>query len=155
MDVFGGSDLVPLKFGLLSFWWLWFVLVFATNLCEGLKVLHRVPWAWKFASHNFQPIVLALAEYAAPQWLPKVFFAGILFWQLLTVLLFGGATVWSFEQRSLSWGFVDAAFAAGLSLWAAFMLADEFCKQYDPEKGHVLFFTVQLVTLMALHLLPS
>lgn len=148
-------DLFPLKFGLLAFWWVWFGLVLFTNLCEGLKVMHRVSWTWKFASHNFQPIVLALAEYAAPSWLPKVLFTGILLWQLLTVLIFGMATVLSFTQQTLSWSFVNAAFAAGLGLWAAFMLADEFCKQYDPEKGHVLFFTAQLVTLVSIHLLPS
>lgn len=152
--MFVDSTLFSLKFGLLVFWWLWFVLVFATNMCEGFKVLHRLPWTWKFASHNFQPVVLALAEYAAPSWLPKIFFGGILLWQLLTVLIFGGATVLSFEQRALSWGLVNSAFAAGLGLWAAFVLADEFCKQYEPERGHVLFFTAQLVTLIALHLLP-
>ena len=42
----------------------------------------------------------------------------------------------------------------GLGLWGAFMLADEFCKEYDTERTHVLFFTAQLVTLMALHILP-
>ena len=149
------STLLLLKFGLLAFWWLWFVLVLFTNLCEGMKLLHRVPWTWKFASHNYQPVALALAEYAAPSWLPKVLFVGILLWQLLTALLFGGAAILSFAQHSLSWGWVDAAFAAGLALWAAFMLADEFCKQYDPERSHILFFTAQLVTLLALHLLPS
>ena len=148
-------DLFLLKLGLLSFWGLWFVLVFFTNLCEGLRVLHRLPWTWKFASHNFQPVVLAMAEYAAPSRLPKIFFAVILLWQLLTVVIFGWATASSLVQGSLNWGFVDAAFAAALSLWAAFMLADEFCRQYDPERSHVLFFIAQLITLMALHLLPA
>jgi len=58
-------------------------------------------------------------------------------------------------QIALRWELVDAAFAAGLVLWVAFMLADELCKQYDPERGHILFFTAQLVTLIALQLLPS
>jgi len=149
------STLILLKLGLLSFWYLWFGLVLFTNLCEGLKLLHRMPWTWKFASHNFKPVVLSLAEYAAPSWLSKVIFGGILLWQFLTVLIFGAATVLSLAQQSLSWGLVDVAFAAGLGLWAAFMLGDEFCKQYEPERGHILFFTAQLVTLMALHLLPG
>jgi hypothetical protein len=96
-----------------------------------------------------------MAPYAAPSRLPKIFFAAILLWQLLTVVVFGWATVSSLGLGSLNWGFVDAAFAAALSLWAAFMLADEFCRQYDPERSHVLFFTAQLITLMALHLLPA
>ncbi|MGC4096997.1 MAG: hypothetical protein QM706_12130 [Nitrospira sp.] len=148
-------DLFLLKLGLLSFWWLWFGIVLLTNLCEALKVFDRLPWTWKFASHNFPPVVLALTEYAAPSWLCRVFFGGILLWQFITVLLFGGATVLSVEQGSLHWEGVDAAFAAGLGFWAVFMLADEICKQYDQEHNHILFFMAQLVTLVALHLLPA
>ena len=149
------SQLLLLKLGLLSFWGLWFVMVFSTNLFEGLKVLHRIPWTWKFASHNFQPVVLATTEYEAPSWLPKVLFSGVLLWQLLTVLLFGWAIVASLETLSLNWGRVDAAFVSGLGLWGAFMLADEFFKEYDTERAHVQLFTAQLVTVVALHVLPS
>jgi hypothetical protein len=149
------SNLLGIKLGLLSFWGLWFLLVFSTNLCEGLKVLRLIPWTWKFASHNFQAVVLALAEYEAPSWISKALFSGILLWQLITAFLFGWATVASLEHFSLRWELINAAFAAGLALWAGFMLADELCKQYDPERGHVLFFIAQLSTLVALHLLPS
>ena len=149
------SNLLLIKLGLLSFWGLWFLIVFSTNLCEGLKLLRLIPWTWKFASHNFQAVVLATTEYDAPSWIPKVLFSGILLWQLITALLFGWATVSSLENLSLTWKLVDAAFVAGLALWGAFILADEFCKQYDPERGHVLFFIATLVTLVTLHLLPS
>ena len=120
------SNLLFLKLALLSFWGLWFIMVFSTNLFEGMKVLHRIPWTWKCASHNVQPVVLATAEYRAPSWLPKVLFSGVLLWQLCTLLLFGWAIVASLENVSLNLGLVDAAFAAGLGLWGAFMLADEF-----------------------------
>lgn len=83
------------------------VMVFSTNLFEGLKVLHRIPWTWKFASHNVQPVVLATAEYRAPSWLPKVLFSGVLLWQRITVLLFGWAIVASLETVSLNWGLVE------------------------------------------------
>ena len=149
------SSLLLLKLGLLSFWGLWFVMVFSTNLFEGFKVIHRIPWTWKFASHNYQPVVLATAEYHAPSWVPKILFSGVLLWQLITVLLFGWAIVASLEEVSLNWGLVDAAFAAGLGLWGAFMLADEFFKEYDAERTHVQLFTAQLVTVVALHVLPS
>ena len=153
--MFVASNLLVIKLGLLTFWGLWFLLVFSTNLCEGLKVLRLIPWTWKFASHNFQAVALALTEYEAPSWISKVLFSGILLWQLSTAFLFGWATVASLEIFSLRWELINAAFAAGLALWAAFMLADELCKQYDPERGHVLFFIAQLSTLVALHLLPS
>ena len=37
----------------------------------------------------------------------------------------------------------------------AFMLADEILKQYDVEHSHVLFFIAQLISFVALHVLPS
>ncbi|UVT20342.1 MAG: hypothetical protein H8K03_21675 [Nitrospira sp.] len=152
MDV--APTLLLIKFGLLSFWGLWFVIVVLTNLCEAMKIFEVFPWTWRFASRNFQPVALAIGEYATPAWIAKALFSGILLWQLATVLLFGWAIVVSLAHQSLRCGLVDAAFATGLGLWATFMLADEFCKQYEPERAHVLFFTAQLVTLLALHLLP-
>lgn len=94
-------------------WWVGLVVIGLSVRRLGLEGPAPYPLTWKFVSHNFQPVVLALAEYAAPSWLPKVFFAGILLWQSVTVLIFRWVTVLSFEQGSLSWVFVDAAFAAG------------------------------------------
>lgn len=35
------------------------------------------------------------------------------------------------------------------------MIADEIFKLYDLERAHTLFFIAQLVTLLALHVLPA
>ena len=55
---------------------------------------------------------------------------------------------------SLNWGLVDARLAAGLSLGSV-SAADEFFKEYDAERTDVQLFTAQLVTPVALHVLPS
>jgi hypothetical protein len=47
------------------------------------------------------------------------------------------------------------AFAVGVGLLAAFMLADEVFKQYDRERGHALLFLTQLMSFALLYLLPS
>lgn len=148
-------ELVTLKLGLLFFWGLWFSIVFLTNLFEGFRVLRVVPTTWKYASHNFKPVAQATATYHAPPWLPRVLFSGILLWQLLAVVFFARATILSFIGGSVGWGPANVAFAVGLSLWAAFMIADEVFKEYDTQRSHVLFFIAQLVTLVALHVLPS
>jgi hypothetical protein len=144
-----------LKLGLVSFWGTWFLLVFCTNFFEACKVLHVLPCTWKFSSHNFQPVHLATTEYHAPLWVPKLLFSGILLWQLLIIMLYGWAIFSCVTTRSLIWGPVNSAFTGGLCLWGAFMLADEFFKEYDTERSHVLFFSAQLITLIALHVLPS
>ena len=144
-----------LKVGLLSFWGLWLLIAFLTNLFEGLKLLRVVPQRWKFASQNFHAVAQATATYHAPPWLPRLLFLGVLLWQLLALGFFGWAIVSSFVAGSLDWGPLNAAFAASLGLLAALMIADEILKQYDLERAHVLFFIAQLVTLMVLYVLPS
>ena len=77
--------LFSLKLGLLSFWGLWLLIAFLTNLCEWLKVMRIVPQHWTFASQNFQAVARATATYHAPPWIPRFLFLGILLWQLLTI----------------------------------------------------------------------
>ena len=144
-----------LKLGLLSFWGCWFLLVFCTNFFEACKVLHVLPCTWKFSSHNFQPVLLATTEYHAPVWVSKLLFSGVLLWQLLIVMLYGWAVISSVTNQSLMWGPVNSAFTVGLSLWGAFMLADEFFKEYATEQSHTQYFIAQLITLIALHVFPS
>ena len=49
---------------------------------------------------------------------------------------------------------VSIAFGLSLSLLAAFILVDELCTEYDTEHGHILFFIAQVVTMIALAVLP-
>lgn len=149
------TTLFALKFGLLFFWGFWLLIVFLTNLFEGLKVVGMLSPHWKFASQNYQAVARATVTYHAPQWLPRFLFVGILLWQLLTLIFFGWAIVASAATGTLALGPVNVAFAASISLLAAFMIADEICKEYDLERGHVLLFIAHLVTLMAFYVLPS
>jgi len=148
-------NLFALKLGLVSFWGLWLVIVFLTNLFEGLKALRILPPYSKFASQNLQAVAKATATYQAPPWVPRLLFFGVLVWQLVALLFFGRALVCSIEDGRLAMGPINVAFVASLGLLAAFMLADEICKEYDTERAHVLFFIAQLVTLLALYVLPS
>jgi hypothetical protein len=146
---------LTLKLGLLFFWTAWLAIVFLTNLCSGLKALGVLPKTWKFASQNFRAVATATSTYHAPRWVPGVLFAGVIMWQLAAALLFGWALVSSVKAASLMWAPTHAAFTMALALWAAFMIADEICKQYDTQSSHVSFFTAQLLTLVSLHVLPS
>jgi hypothetical protein len=146
---------LTLKLGLLFFWTAWLAIVFLTNLCGGLKALGVLPDTWKLASQNFRAVVGATSVYRAPRWVPAVLFAGVIAWQLAAALLFGWAFVSSLAAGRPAWAPIHAAFATALALWAAFMIADEICKQYETQSSHVSFFTAQLLTLVSLHLLPS
>jgi hypothetical protein len=147
--------LFTFKFGLVSFWAIWQLLVFMTNLFEGLKLLRIVPPYWKFASQNYQAVAQATGAYKAPPWMPQALFLGVLVWQLGILFLFGRAVISAWSDRTLLLSAATEAFAASLSLLAAFMIADEVFKQYEVERAHILFFTAQLLTLLTLYMLPA
>lgn len=142
------------KLGLLSFWSLWHGIVLLTNLFEGLKVLRVLPARWKFASKNYDAIVRATEKYHPAPWIPRLLFSGVLIWQLVILGGFGWAMVASIRLGWMDLEHVSIAFGLSLSLLAAFIIADELCTEYDTEHGHILFFIAQLVTVIALAVLP-
>jgi hypothetical protein len=75
-------------------------------------------------------------------------------WQILILVGFGWAIISSVLARSMDFDLVNIAFGLSLSLLAAFIIADELCTEYDTEHGHILFFIAQLVTVIALAVLP-
>ena len=145
---------MTLKFGLLSFWSLWHSIVLLTNLFEGLKQLRVLPAGWTFASKNYEAIVQATQKYHPAPWIPRLLFGGVLLWQLLILVGFGWTLVASVQSGWMDPDHVSIAFGLSLSLLAAFIVADELCTDYDTEHGHILFFIAQLVTVIALAVLP-
>jgi hypothetical protein len=148
-------NLFFLKLALIAFWAAWFSIVFLTNLFSGLKAAGVVGESWKFASKNYEAVVKATSIYKAPSWIPRFLFAGVVLWQLAATVLYAWAAVSSLRMGTLDFAAVNAAFAMGLGLCAAFMIADEITIKYAYEQSHELLFVAQLLTLAALHVLPN
>ena len=74
---------------------------------------------------------------------------------LLVALLFAWAVLSSISVEAFDVETMNVTYAAALGFWATFMLADEILKQYETEHAHVLFFNAQLVTFIAIQVLPS
>lgn len=148
-------NLLTLKLGLLLFWSLWFSVVFTTNTFEGLKCLRLLPQDWKFASDNYTAITKATSAYSLPGWLNVLLFFGVILWQGLAVALFWRAFLGSLRAGGVDPGAITTAFAVGLALWAAFMLADEVFCFYEAQSNHMLIFISQLATFLGLYLLPN
>lgn len=87
--------------------------------------------------------------------LGPVVFCDIIVWQFLTVTMFGWALMTLLREGAIGGLAVNAAFACGLGLGAAFMIADKIFKAYDTQRSRVLFCSAELVTLLALRVLPS
>jgi hypothetical protein len=142
-------DIALLKRGLLLFWVAWLSLVFATNVLDAARAIGLLPESWLFASGNYAFLCQTTARYNTPSWLNGMLFAGVICWQGLAVVLFLLAW-WEYRGRMLY-----PAFGVGLSLWAAFILADEVFIAYTVEATHWHLFIAQLATLLAVELLPE
>ena len=69
------------------FWALWWMLAFLTDFLGGLYLLNVFTEPWVPHS-NYPAVVTSLVQYDAPNWLPAVFFVGIIAWSLLSALAF-------------------------------------------------------------------
>ena len=137
-----------LKSGVLMFWAAWFTLVVLTNLFDALKAGRVLPAGWTFASGNWELMLKVTAVHATPVAIVGVLFLGVIAWEAGAAVLFWRA--WAAGGRG---GL--AAFTVGLGLWAAFVLADEIFLAYSIEATHLRLFAVQLLSVLALRLLPD
>jgi hypothetical protein len=145
---------VLLKRLLLLSWAVWLTVVLTTNVLDGGKALGLLGEDWAFASGNFHFLAETTARYGTPGWLNGLLFVGVIGWEGGAAVLFWLAC-WKFGTGSAGRRVVYAAFTAALTLWAAFLVADEVCIAYPVEGTHLWLFTAQLATLLAVELLPG
>jgi len=145
-------SLLTMKQGAILFWTIWLALVFLGNLCDFLKHLGVLNKDWKFASGNYELIHKTTDVYHLPETAVRILFVGVLIWEALATLLMGAALI-SFSGDMSS--AVYTAFGVSLGLWAAFLIADEVFVAYPMEPIHFPIFIAQLITLLALYLLPN
>jgi hypothetical protein len=137
-----------LKSGVLLFWAAWFTIVLITNVCDALKAGRVLPSGWTLSSGNWELMLKVTAVHATPVAIVGVMFLGVIAWEALAGMLFWRA--WAAGGRG---GLV--AFVVGLSLCAAFALADEVFLAYAVEASHLRLFGLQLLSVLALRLLPE
>lgn len=137
-----------LKSGVLLFWAAWFTIVAATNVVDALEAGRFVPAGVTFASNNWELMLKVTGQHATPVAVVGVLFLGVIAWQALAALLFWRA--WAVGGRG---GL--AAFTVALALSAAFVLADEIFIAYTLEATHLRLLAVQLLSVLALRLLPD
>jgi hypothetical protein len=146
--------MILLKRSMLGLWSLWWTLVVATNLADAGKALGLVAETWRFASGNYQLIAETTARYGTPAWCNGVLFFGVICWEGVATFLFWRA-FWRFRGRSIGRPLLYPAFTAGLTLWLAFLVADEFFIAFALTGTHLRLFIAQLGTLLAIEFLPD
>ena len=137
-----------LKSGVLLFWAAWFTIVLATNVCDALKAGRVLPAGFTLSSGNWELMLKVTAVHATPVAIVGLMFLGVIAWEAVAGFLFWRA--WAAGGRG---GVV--AFVVGLALWATFALADELFLAYTVEAAHLRLFGLQLLSMLALRVLPE
>ncbi|HXY37418.1 MAG TPA: hypothetical protein VEI07_24530 [Planctomycetaceae bacterium] len=144
-----------LKFVLVFVWASWLTVVLTTNSLDGLKALGLLPENWAFASGNYRFLVATTARYGATTWINAILFSGVIAWDATAAILFWRAACLFPSRSRRGTSPMRLAFAVSLSLWGSFLVADEVCVAYEVEGKHLLLFIAELVTLLAIELLPE
>lgn len=144
-----------LKQGVLLFWALWLSIAWLSNVCEALKACHLLGVKWKFASGNYALLVETTQKYRMPLSFTALLFFGVILWQGCSALLFWFASITFQGLHQPGEHVLNAAFLVSLALWAAFLIADEIFLAYEAEATHLRIFSAQLLSLLALTLLPE
>ena len=137
-----------LKSGILLFWAAFFTIIALTDVCDALKAGRVLPAGWGFASGNWELMLKVTAIYGVPAIIVGVLFLGAIAWTVTAAVMFWRA--WAGRGRG---GL--AAFTVGLALWAAFILADEIFIAHSLVPVHIRLFSLQLLSVLALRLLPD
>lgn len=143
---------------ILIFWALFFSLVFVTDLFDGLKAVGLLPDDWVFASTNFAFMLEVTEIYSTPTPVVALLFVGVIAWAGIAAAFFWRSalsfTGWNGPARRVH----RIAFALGIGLWAAFLIADEFFLAYlstDVSGVHIRLFVAQMVSLLVVALVPD
>jgi hypothetical protein len=148
------SPSILLKRCLLLFWAVWLTVVFTTNVLDGCKALGWLGQSWAFASGNYRFLEETTARYGTPAWLNGLLFVGVIGWDGDAALLFWLAGLRFRGNEDRPW-LLYTAFTVSLALWSAFLIADELFIAYAVAGTHWRLFTAQLITLVAIELLPN
>ncbi len=147
-----------IKWGIVFFWALWFSVVLASNLADGLKAAGALPEGWVFTSGNYALILKITSVYSPPKWIVVGLFCGVLIWEGVVTVLFWRAVSGFKRTGAEDLSRVYTAFCASLGLWAALLVSDEVFlafKMTTLEAAHLSFFSGQLLSLLVIQLLPD
>jgi len=140
--------------GLLLFWASWFSLVLASNLTDALQQLGVLSSQWRFVSGNFAMIRQSIAIYGLSPAMAALLFAGVLGVQLSATVLFWRAFAARDTITRPDAPEIPRAFAAGLAMFAGFLLADEAFVVYERFAGaattHLLVFCALLLSFLTI-----
>ena len=145
-------DLFYFKLGILAFWGIWFAIAFLTNVTDFL-IATNLHAPSLFRSGNYSALEKVISIYNTPHYFLNILFSLNIFVQGLSAIMFFIAT-FCFWKRVYIWQTINIAFSLSISLWAVFLIMEEIFIAYSYEATHIRLFMFEMISLLALHLLP-
>lgn len=139
---------------IILFWTFWWLIALWTDVIGGLSHLHLIEASFA-PDTNYPFLVSSLAMYHPPQWLPALFYIGIVCWSALSFASFAYATAALRQNESLWHQRATIAFIISLTYWFAFLLADQMIMNFDLEENHMVQAGFELLTFFYFFLHPQ
>jgi hypothetical protein len=133
--------------GLLAFWGCWLLVVTASNVSNALAASGAVGRP-AFASSNFELVESTTALYHPPRAVVWLLFLGVIAWEAAAAVLYLRAAAVVGRPGPAPPEAIAAAVAAGMGVFAAFMLADELCIAYALQATHMRALAAQGISFL-------
>lgn len=136
------------------FWTVWWLIALWTDLVGGLAHVGILTASWAIDS-NYPHLIDSLIMYHVPSWVPSMLFVAIITWSFFSTATFCWASVGLMEKKSVWMQRAEVAFIISLIFWLAFFLADQLVMKFDLEENHMVQGGFQLLSFLALYILPD
>ncbi|KTD30918.1 hypothetical protein Lmor_3025 [Legionella moravica] len=147
-------QLVLFKKVIIVFWAIWWLLAFWTDFIGMFAHMKLIQTSWA-PDANYPFLVDSLKMYQVSALIPQICFAGIMIWTFISSIAF----IWAccaLNMDTRRWmNRANTAFIISLSFWLAMFLADQLIMKFDLEENHMVQGGFQLLTYLALYILPS
>lgn len=142
-----------LKQIILLFWFTWFSVAFLTNITDFLIATDTIS-ELNFRSGNYHALEKVINIYNVPKYFLNILFSLDVFVQGVSAVFFLVAA-FCWWNRIYVWQSINFAFFISISLWAIFLIMEEFFIAYSYEATHIRLFVFEMVSLLTIHLLPN
>ena len=147
-------QIVLFKKVIIMFWTIWWIFAFWTDFIGMFAHMNLIHQSWA-PDANYPFLVESLKMYQVNALIPQICFAGILIWSLISSIAFIW-TCFALNQEPERWlKRADTAFIISLCFWLAMFLADQLIMKFDLEENHMVQGGFQLLTYLALYILPT
>jgi hypothetical protein len=142
------------KKAIIIFWAIWWVIASWTDIIGGLAHLGILHASWA-PDTNYPFLVESLKMYHLKPWIPTIAFIGIITWSTASTLAFIFASFSLVRDEQVWLPRAEFAFILSLTYWMTFFLADQIVMKYDLEQNHMIQGGFELLTLLALYIIPK